>query len=681
MIMQSSATPERPWLGLAPFTEAERGYFSGRAPEIRELCDRVLRSPLTVLYGVSGHGKSSLLSAGLIPALRDEGMFPIRLPRFVFDDRSQPPLRQALAAVAAAFARDGGPLELDAASLWQCFHARSGPWGTSEAPSQGRPVLIFDQFEDMFTQGEDKGGANAEAAHGFLTDLADLVENRPPAALRERMRGDRELVRAYDFEHQPVNVVIALREDFVGRLERWRRVMPSVVENRLELRPLSGRQALRAILDPARKRPDKVAIVDDATAEALVRFIAGSSEDIPLDRIENVPPLLSLICARLNERRFSATDAVTPVRDDIPVEWVQGVTRDEALPESSPNRTAAEEVFEQFYRDALAAYPEAVQRFVEEELVADAGYRETVSLDTAVAKLSAAEVPHPRDTIDRLVDQRLLAVEERGGVSRLELTHDILCKPALRHRGERRERDALAAKEAAEAARREEERDRREADRLRDKAIASRRIAYLLAILAAAALAIASVQWKVAVDQRKIAIDQRAAADASALQAHTAAREAQDAVAQKERAIEEMESAFKQREEAFTAAESAKMDVDELLLQSKAYEFCAVLADTTTATAKDFFAPGVVYLGKRMPRADVLHQLANDQGTYGINFCTVTEKPSVSPETDGTSIVAFRFRYTLIAPDRVRRGRGTITLRVDQQGQVSEYAKNIVGGD
>ena len=79
-VEQPQATPERPWLGLAYFTEADHDYFCGRDPEVRELSDRVRRAPLTVLYGVSGYGKSSLIGAGLIPAMRAAG-YPIVLLR------------------------------------------------------------------------------------------------------------------------------------------------------------------------------------------------------------------------------------------------------------------------------------------------------------------------------------------------------------------------------------------------------------------------------------------------------------------------------------------------------------------------------------------------------------------------------------------------------------------------
>src|SRR6187399_1570500 len=78
-------TEERPWLSLLPFTEATQRFFFGRDQEIRDLFLRVREHPLTVLYGPSGLGKSSLLGAGLIPKLRVEGYRPAMV-RLRFED-------------------------------------------------------------------------------------------------------------------------------------------------------------------------------------------------------------------------------------------------------------------------------------------------------------------------------------------------------------------------------------------------------------------------------------------------------------------------------------------------------------------------------------------------------------------------------------------------------------------
>jgi len=66
-----------PWLGLASFTEETREYFYGREAEVAELARRVQRKLLTILFGQSGLGKTSILRAGLVPRLRTQGYCPV----------------------------------------------------------------------------------------------------------------------------------------------------------------------------------------------------------------------------------------------------------------------------------------------------------------------------------------------------------------------------------------------------------------------------------------------------------------------------------------------------------------------------------------------------------------------------------------------------------------------------
>ena len=67
----ATVDPSNPWLGLASFTEETRQYFFGREAEVAELARRVQRKLLTVLFGQSGLGKTSILRAGLVPRLRE----------------------------------------------------------------------------------------------------------------------------------------------------------------------------------------------------------------------------------------------------------------------------------------------------------------------------------------------------------------------------------------------------------------------------------------------------------------------------------------------------------------------------------------------------------------------------------------------------------------------------------
>src|SRR5215469_10371285 len=117
------ADPEHPWIGLASFTEGDREFFAGRGEEIDELLRLVRRDILTLLYGVSGLGKTSLLQAGLFPALRTEDCLPVAI-RLDYREGASPLSAQVLGAIIAA--ADAGQVEAPKPcpdeTLWEYFH-------------------------------------------------------------------------------------------------------------------------------------------------------------------------------------------------------------------------------------------------------------------------------------------------------------------------------------------------------------------------------------------------------------------------------------------------------------------------------------------------------------------------------------------------------------------------------
>ena len=85
---------QHPWPGLAPYDAASGAWFKGRDEEAAELFRLIRLAPLTVLYGASGLGKSSLLQAGLFPRLRAEHFLPVYL-RLDFSERRCAPSQAA----------------------------------------------------------------------------------------------------------------------------------------------------------------------------------------------------------------------------------------------------------------------------------------------------------------------------------------------------------------------------------------------------------------------------------------------------------------------------------------------------------------------------------------------------------------------------------------------------------
>ena len=447
----ATVDPQHPWLGLASFTEETRAYFYGREEEIAELCRRVQRKLLTILFGQSGLGKTSILRAGIVPRLRPEGYCPVYV-RLDYSAESPSPSEQIKQAIFRATQTSGEWTQTGSAvageSLWEFLHHRDDIL----RDASGRtliPLLIFDQFEEIFTLAQSDDFGRKRAAQ-FLEDLADLVENRAPRALEARMDQDDTTVDRFDFTRSDYRILIALREDYLAHLESVKGIMPSITQNRMRLARMTGQQALAAVVKPGGK------LVSEEVAASIVRFIAGGAE---LPNAEVEPSLLSLICRELNAARIAQG------RAEISADLLAG-SRDTILTE--------------FYERAIADQPLGVRMFIEDQMLTESGFRESLA-EERVLKAFAA-VGAPADTLAKLVDRRLLRIEERLDVRRVELTHDVLCSVVRASRDLRHEREARDEAERQLVAQRTRERATRKA------LVRARQIAAVCAVLAVGAV-------------------------------------------------------------------------------------------------------------------------------------------------------------------------------------------------
>jgi len=454
----ASVDAEHPWLGLASFTEETRGYFHGREDEVAELARRVQRKLLTILFGQSGLGKTSILRAGIVPRLRPEGYCPVYV-RIDYSRDSPPPSEQIKQAIfretqsTGAWTRTGVAVEGE--SLWEFLHHRDDVL----QDASGRklvPLLIFDQFEEIFTLAQSDDFGRQRAAQ-FVGDLADLVENRSPRALEERIDRDEDAAAMFDFARADYRILIALREDYLAHLEGLKGAMPSITQNRMRLARMTGVQALSAVVKPGGR------LVSQEVAEAIVRFVAGGSE---LANAEVEPSLLSLICRELNNARIAQG------RSEISADLLAG-SRDTILTE--------------FYERALADQPAGVRQVIEDHLLTDSGYRESLA-EERLTKLFAA-AGGTQETLPTLVNRRLLRIEERLDVRRVELTHDVLTGVVRASRDLRLEREARDEAERKLEAQRERERATRAALKR------ARKIAAACAALAVVAVAGGVFGW------------------------------------------------------------------------------------------------------------------------------------------------------------------------------------------
>ena len=423
----TSVDPQSPWLGLASFTEETRQYFYGREEEVAELARRVQRKLLTVLFGQSGLGKTSILRAGIVPRLRPEGYCPVYV-RIDYAADSPPPSEQIKQAIYRATEASGTWTQpgtaIEGESLWEFLHHRDDVLRDA-AGKPVIPLLIFDQFEEIFTLAQADDAGRKRAAQ-FIEDLADLVENRPPKVLETKLETDDSIIDRFDFSRADYRILIALREDYLAHLEGVKSAMPSITQNRMRLARMNGSQALAAVMKPGGK------LVSQEVAESIVRFVAGGSE---LPNAEVEPSLLSLICRELNNARVAQN------RSEISADLIAG---------------SNETILNEFYERALADQPPAVRKAIEDHLLTESGYRENLAEERVLKAFTAAEAkPDATTTLATLVNRRLLRIEDRLDIRRVELTHDVLCGVVKASREQRLEREAKEAAEKNLAAQKE----------------------------------------------------------------------------------------------------------------------------------------------------------------------------------------------------------------------------------
>lgn len=435
---------DHPWPGLISFTEADHSFFFGREREVAELARMIRQETATVFFGKSGLGKSSILRAGVSPLLRDSEFVPIYI-RLNHAEEAPPLEDQVEIRFEEIFAEEQieAPKPVRAESLWEYFHKKDCDWWDSHNRLV-KPILIFDQFEELLTVGQSSPERAARTA-SFLTELEDLIENRPPAALLKRFEADRDLARQYDLERLDYRVVLTLREDFLPDLEGLRERLRAIMFNRFRLMPLKGEQAMEVILKPGGH------LVDEDVALRVIDFVSSTERSrlqtevtrahVAQRQIE--PALLSVILRELNNRRIGAG------QEKMTAELV--------------GEAQATEIFHDFYVRGLEGMAPSVREFIEDCLLTSSGARNRIAEEDALTKPGITP-----EVIAKLIDRRIIQRETTGAAKWLELTHDTLADVVRADRTENQQRRQMEEAERQRAAAEEQARQaqQREADAL-----------------------------------------------------------------------------------------------------------------------------------------------------------------------------------------------------------------------
>jgi len=246
-------SPDSPYPGLQPFGPRSCNLFFGRqqltAALVSRLADRLTSAGPLMVVGASGAGKTSLLSAGLIPAIAD-GDLPAAGSQhwpLEFFTPTRRPLRE-LAVRIAQLARGPasqfndalrtdprrGPLLIRQALLayQRRLDRESGTGAAAEsALGAARLILIIDQFEEVFTQCGDE-----EERTAFIGTLLAASGAMGTA----------------DSHDASALVVLGLRADFYARASAHRDLVPYLQNNQVLVGAMNEAEIREAIEGPAK---------------------------------------------------------------------------------------------------------------------------------------------------------------------------------------------------------------------------------------------------------------------------------------------------------------------------------------------------------------------------------------------------------------------------------------------
>jgi WD40 repeat protein len=406
-----------PYKGLSPFDETELDalLFFGRERETEIVVANALASRLTVLYGPSGVGKSSLLRAGVVHSMRKlTELDPVAVA--YYSSWAGDPLGGLEEAVRGALADTFGGDPGDAAGE---LADRLDAW---TAALGCELCLVLDQFEELFLYHEEGG----------------LLEALPELVTRPGLR---------------VNVVLGIRDDELAKLDIFKARIPGLFSNYLRLDLLDRDAARAAILGPLERynedADEPVAAEPELVEAVLVEVAAGRIDpglagrgavnDAAEDSTRVETPYLQLVMQKLWE---------------VERERRSNVLRLDTLAELG----GAQRIVEDHLEHAMAALTPQ-QRDVAagmfDHLVTPSGAKIAHGV-ADLASFARVDDSQIEPVLSSLARERILRPTGENGHAgdRYEIYHDVLASAVLAWRA-KHEAEAAVVRERGDARRRQ----------------------------------------------------------------------------------------------------------------------------------------------------------------------------------------------------------------------------------
>jgi len=363
-----------PYKGLARFEPSDAGFFFGRERLVAELVTHLVGTGLVGVVGPSGSGKSSLVRAGLLPALAD-GVLPgsERWRQLLVRPGEHPMAELARGGARPSLPGGGG----DATAVERNASDGISRWGAGERvlrtmAGEGRLLLVVDQFEEVFTTCRDERERAA-----FL------------AALAEGAWADRS-----------VSIVVVVRADYYGHCAADPRLASLLAANHLLVGPMNSDELRRAVELPARRAGLRL---EPGLSAAMIGEVAEEPGGLPL-----------LSCALLESWQHRRGRTLTLA----------------AYQQAGGVRGAVARLAERAWSGLDAEQKQAARRILL-RLAGPGEGEAVVRRRVPLSEFTAGGDEHARVVLDALTDQRLLT----KGEDTVEVAHEALLREWPRLRG------------------------------------------------------------------------------------------------------------------------------------------------------------------------------------------------------------------------------------------------------
>jgi WD40 repeat protein len=386
---------KNPYVGPRSFELNEKMY--GRDRERRQLTDRLIAERIVLLHSPSGAGKTSLVRAGLIPQLKDEGFFVHQIIRVNLEKstelvkitdtlkNTQRFNRYTFSTLLSLEEQYPAEMHVDLDRLARMSLEEYLTFRSREDKRDGPEFLIFDQFEEVLTiDPTDRAAKNAFFAH-----VGTALKNRDRWAL------------------------FVMRTDFVAALEPYVRAVPTYFSNTFHLELLGVKSSLEAIQKPAQDmgvdftNSAAAKLVDDLRRIQVQQLDGSTASQLGL-YIE--PVQLQVVCYRL---------------------WESKAADDNDIDESDlANVGDVNQSLSEYYALSVAKAAQAtslpersIREWFDRKLITPEGIRSQVRMG------AEASDGLENAAVRQLENAHIIRAEKRAGQTWYELAHDRLIEP------------------------------------------------------------------------------------------------------------------------------------------------------------------------------------------------------------------------------------------------------------